>query len=210
MVPLPFPSRRRALRVDHAVQPRRATILNGALAGDTELDRLHDELSDALTAMGHVVQSFQLRDIPLAYCRGCFECWTRTPGICHTKDDGPTIAEAIIGSDITAWLSTVTFGGYASELKKAVDRINGLVSPFFTRRRGRVRHRRRYDRYPFLLVFGVLPEPDPEQERIFRALAECNAINLHAPGHAVEIVYRGHDPRDVWAGLERLAERRVA
>lgn len=210
MVPLPFPARRRALREDRPRDPRRATILNGALPGDTELDRVHGELSDALTATAHTVQSFQLRDIPLAYCRGCFECWTRTPGVCRTRDDGPAIAEAIIRSDVTVWITAVTFGGYASELKKALDRIICLVSPFFMRVHGEVHHRPRYDRFPFLLCVGMLPEEDREQERVFRTLVERNAANMHAAGHAAEVLYRGHDPRDVWAGLERLAQRSVA
>ncbi|MEJ2677913.1 MAG: NAD(P)H-dependent oxidoreductase [Gemmatimonadota bacterium] len=210
MSPLPFPARRRFLRAQRPAPAGRVAILNGALPGDTELDRVHEELHDAFSATGHIIESFRLRDIPLAYCLGCFECWTKTPGICRTKDDGPAIAEAIIRSDVTVWLSAVTFGGYASELKKALDRINCLVSPSFTRVRGEVHHRPRYDRFPFVLCFGMLPESDAEQERIFRTLVERNAINMHAPGHAAEILYRGHDPRDVWEGLERLAQRRVA
>jgi multimeric flavodoxin WrbA len=209
MVPLPFPTRRRTRSASYP-PPTRAVLLNGALPGDTELDRLLNELYDALVSTGHIVQSFQLRDIPLAYCRGCFECWKKTPGVCRTKDAGPVIAKAIAQSDVLANITPITFGGYSSELKKALDRCICLVSPFSKRIHGEVRQRARYDHYPFLLTYGMLPEPDAEQERIFRLLVQRNAINLHAPGHAAEILYRGHDPQEVWGGLERLAERSAA
>ena len=104
----------------------------------------------ALKRRGHAVQSFQLRDTPIAYCRGCFNCWIKTPGICRTRDAGRYVARAFRASDAVFFLTPVTFGGYSSELKKALDRCIGLVAPFSTRVRGEVHHRRRYAAYPRL------------------------------------------------------------
>lgn len=39
--------------------------------------------------------------------------------------------------------------------KKGLDRLIGLVSPFFTKIAGETHHRPRYDRYPALLAVGV-------------------------------------------------------
>ena len=168
-----------------------ALILNGAHPGDAELDRVEAAVRQELLAAGLRIRTFVLHRIPIAYCQGCFECWTKTPGVCKTNDAGREIAAAVISSQLLVFLTPVTFGGYSSELKKALDRMIGLVSPFFTHIDGEVHHRARYERYPALLALGVLPEPQADDERIFHTLVQRNAINMHSPWHASRVLYRG-------------------
>ena len=170
----------------------RTVVLNGALKGDEALAPVEDELLALLRETGTLVRDFQLRDVPLAYCQGCFECWINTPGLCKTDGDaGRRITGAMIGSDLMVLLTPITFGGYSSEIKKAMDRSICMVSPFFRRVGGEVHHRRRYRRYPALAAVGVLHEPDEEQERIFRTLVERNALNLYSPATAVCVLPAG-------------------
>jgi multimeric flavodoxin WrbA len=143
----------------------KVTILNGALAGDSLVDHAAAALRDSLLAEGRRVTPWALRDEKIAYCLGCFECWTKTPGLCRIDDAGRDVAANVIGSDLTIYLTPITFGGYSSELKKAVDRIICLISPFFTRFDGEVHPRARYARYPDLLGVGVLPASHPERTR---------------------------------------------
>jgi multimeric flavodoxin WrbA len=181
----------------------RAVVLNGALAGDETLAPIEDALLELLRETGTGVRDFQLRDIPLAHCQGCFECWVKTPGLCKTDGDaGREITGAMIGSDLMVLLTPVTFGGYSSEIKKVMDRSICVVSPFFRRVDGEVHHRRRYRRYPALAGVGVLREPDEEQERIFRTLVERNALNLACPVTAVCVLPAGAPPTVV---RDRLA-----
>lgn len=183
--------------VDHAA-PTRAVVLNGALSGDETLAPVENELFGLLKETGALVRDFQLRDIPLAHCQGCFECWVKTPGLCKTDGDaGREITGALIGSDLMVILTPVTFGGYSSEIKKAMDRSICLVSPFFRRVDGEVHHRKRYRRYPALAAVGVLHAPDEEQERIFRTLVERNALNLDSPATAVCVLPAGASPEVV-------------
>jgi multimeric flavodoxin WrbA len=168
-----------------------ALILNGAHPGDAELDRVEEAVRRELVATGLRARSLVLHRTPIAYCQGCFECWTKTPGVCKTNDAGREVAAAFIASHLVVFLTPVTFGGYSSELKKALDRIIGLVTPFFVRIDGESHHRARYERYPALLALGVLPEPQADDERIFHTLVQRNAINMHAPWHASRVVYRG-------------------
>jgi hypothetical protein len=183
-----------------------AVLLNGALPGDGFVDDAGATLEKGLQSLGWTVTSWTLRDERIGYCLGCFECWTKTPGVCRIDDAGREIARSFIASDMAIYLTPVTFGGYSSELKKALDRIICLISPFFARIDGEVHHRARYDRYPALAGFGVLPEPHPEQERIFRTLVGRNAINLHAPAHGSAIVYRDQEPAAVEAALRGALE----
>jgi len=195
-----------------------AVVLNGALAGDETLAPVENVLAELLEETGAGVRDFQLRDIPLAHCQGCFECWFKTPGLCKTDGDaGREITGAMIGSDVLVLLTPVTFGGYSSEIKKAMDRSICMVSPFFRRVDGEVHHKLRYRRYPALAAVGVLHEPDEEQERIFRTLVERNALNFDSPVTAACVLPAGASSAEVRdrlaAGLEPVLghlARRVA
>ncbi len=180
------------------------TILNGALLGDDYIDSLQEGLVGQLSARGHRVRAWTLREEKVAFCLGCFECWTKYPGLCRIDDVGRDVTGSIINSDLVVYLTPVTFGGYSSKLKKALDRSIGLILPFFTRIEGEVHHVPRYDRYPRLLGLGVLPAPDPEQEQLFTALLRRNAINMHAPASAAGFVYRNQDKTEALACLEPL------
>ncbi|MEZ4770673.1 MAG: NAD(P)H-dependent oxidoreductase [Caldilineales bacterium] len=177
-----------------------ATILNGGHVGDRFTDHVQNLLVAELSNSGDVA-AWTLRDEKIAYCLGCFDCWTRTPGLCRIDDAGRDVAASIIASDLVIFLTPVTFGGYSSQIKKAVDRSICLISPFFTRIGGEVHHQPRYDRYPAMLAIGILPERSPDQEAIFTRLVERHAINLHAPQHATVVITHSQDEHALRATL---------
>jgi len=179
----------------------KTTILNGALPGDNFTDGVAQILAEQQAARGGQVRTWTLRDEKVAYCLGCFECWTKSPGICRIDDTGRAIAASIIAGDLVVYLTPVTFGGYSSALKKAVDRSICLVSPFFTQIDGEVHHQPRYRRYPALLGIGVLPAPQPAQERIFSTLVGRNALNLYARSQRSVIVYRSQPAAEIAKAL---------
>lgn len=185
----------------------KALILDGGLAGQTITDPMRRCLRETLNQMGWQVQPLVLHEEPIAYCLGCFECWTKTPGLCRIDDAGRTVAEAVIHSDLVIYLTPITFGGYSSELKKAIDRIICLISPFFAKIDGEVHHQARYAHYPAMLGVGILPQPDPTQAAIFAKLIERNAINLHAPAHATLVVDDTQAPHVMQTQLQRLLEQ---
>lgn len=115
----------------------------------------------------------------------------KTPGICLFADDGREVARKAIQSHLLVLLTPVTFGGYSSQLKKALDRMISLVSPFFQKIGGETHHQPRYRRYPRLLGVGTLPAPDAESEATFASLVARNAINLHAPAAAAVVFENG-------------------
>ncbi len=169
----------------------RAVILNGSHHGDQASAVLHGVVAGELAEGGWEVEPFVLRDLDIAYCVGCFGCWERTPGECVTDDAARDVARAMIQSDLVAYLTPVTFGGYSSQLKKGIDRIICLGLPFFSVVRGETHHRPRYSRYPRLLGLGVLARQDAAAERLFTTLVARNAVNLHVPAHAAGVVRCG-------------------
>lgn len=181
----------------------KALILDGALKNDASSAATVESVRRTMTDAGWRVEVVALRDQKIAYCLGCFDCWTKSPGVCKIDDDGRTVTAAMLASDVVVYLTPLTFGGYSSELKKALDRSICLVSPFFTRIEGEVHHKARYDRYPAILGVGVTAAYDEVQAAIFARLIERNALNLHAPAHAAIIVHADDAATTTAAALER-------
>jgi multimeric flavodoxin WrbA len=182
----------------------KAVILNGANQGDSGLIRIQKIICDELNALDWESEPFLLRDITIAACQGDFGCWLKTPGICIIKDSGRDIAGEAINSDMVILLSPVTFGGYSAELKKALDRIICLMSPFFMKINGEFHHKKRYRRYPGLIGVGVLEKPDEESRQIFKTLVNRNAVNFHAPYEAAEVLLIDEEFDSMKAKIRKL------
>ena len=164
-------------------------ILNGSGQNDHPLDNIHDMIMDQLAVNNWDAESFALHQLSITHCTGCFDCWTKTPGICKFNDDGRQIAEAFIKSNLVVFFTPVTFGGYSSELKKALDRIICLIAPYFMKINGETHHQPRYEKYPMLMGIGVLPQPESNCEQIFNTLISRNALNFHSPCHFSAIIF---------------------
>ncbi len=162
----------------------KATVLDGSYVGDDSLASVRQEIVDALALHG-ATTVIPLRDMHIRHCNGCFGCWLKIPGMCVIKDAGREVAGAVIQSDLVVFLTPIAFGGYSSELKKAVDRFAcSMLLPFFVKRHGETHHPPRYAHRPYLLGIGWLPGPDAESERIFTTLLHRNAVNLQVPASA--------------------------
>jgi multimeric flavodoxin WrbA len=161
----------------------RVTIFDGTGENDPAAIAVNSALARAVSARSWTAETLVLRDMHIPHCIGCFECWVRTPGLCIAKGDCDTVARTFIGSDVVVLLTRVTFGGYSSQLKKALDHLIGLDSPFFKSINGEIHHKKRYGRYPSLLAVGLQHNGNAEQRQIFETLVARNAINTHAPSH---------------------------
>ena len=179
----------------------KALILDGALPGDGAVPHVANHVQASLVRAGWAARSIALRDQKIAYCLGCFECWVKSPGLCKIDDDGRTVTAAMLASDLVIYLTPLTFGGYSSVLKQALDRSICMVSPFFMRIDGEVHHKPRYDHYPAILGLGVCLTHNAAQEQLFARLIERNALNLHAPAHGAVVVGRSDDDAAIAATL---------
>jgi multimeric flavodoxin WrbA len=164
-------------------------------------------MTSALAGRVDDIELFELRELAIAPCAGCFGCWTRTPGECVIEDSARDVLRSYVGSDIVVYVTPVTFGGYSSELKKLLDRIIlSVLDPRFTVVGGEVHHRLRYRRYPKTIGFGTLPSPDPDAEQLFARLVARNGINAHRH-FDVEILAGVTDPVSARRSAERLLDR---
>ncbi len=172
-----------------------AYVLDGTRDGDEAAGAVVGALLARLGQAGWRAEAVRLRDVEIAPCLGCFGCWTNTPGRCVIDDGAGEITRRAIGSGLLVYATPVVFGGYASPLKHALDRMICLVSPFFQVVDGEVHHRLRYPRYPRLLGVGAAEGEDGERDRLFETLVRRNALNLHAGRWAAGVV-RTDEPGD--------------
>jgi multimeric flavodoxin WrbA len=163
------------------------TILNGMRESGSPTERVHTTLVNTLTRRNWNITAFTLKDAEIRPCLGCFGCWIQKPGQC-VLPDSHDIAASVVQSGLVIFLTPVTFGGYSSELKKAVDHLIPNILPFFTQVDGETHHKPRYKQYAKLLFIGVAPERDTASEAIFTKLAERNAINMWAPAWHADVL----------------------
>ena len=186
---------------------KKVVILDGCGTHDQDLSPVLSELAEVLKRDGAETQIFTLREMKLAHCLGCFTCWVKTPGLCVENDDGRTIARAVIQSDATVFFTPVTFGGYSPDLKKMFDRIIQLISPHFQIDHGEVHHPPRYAHRPRLKMLGVQRRSNPHEAHIFKTLAGRNAINLHPPSYAAEVVLATDSAETLRRSFEAMLTR---
>jgi multimeric flavodoxin WrbA len=171
----------------------KALFLKGSPAAgqDPLSNRAAAAVMAAMKARGWQTKAFALAGMEIKPCRGCFSCWVKTPGICVIKDDGQEpILRAWADADLIAMLTPITFGGYAPELKKALDRIIPVLLPFFIKIRGETQHPQRYPQQRRLLAIGTQRQEDADSETVFRCLVQRNALNM-GDVEAATLVFSG-------------------
>jgi len=160
----------------------KVTLLNGALKGihaefDTKLDRIKTTLTKKTDVVK--VETFNLKEMDIKQCVGCFSCWVKTPGKCVIKDDAEKILISTIRSDVVIFASPLVMGMTTGLLKRLNDRFLPLIHPYFSVVNGEIHHRYRYDTYPEI---GVLYDPSSEDTHedidLCRIIYERLSINF--------------------------------
>ncbi len=158
----------------------RITILNGA-PQPGELDGYLVKLTDSLGVAGHTTQTLTLREMDIAGCLGCFDCWVKTPGRCINPDDSEIVCREYIQSEMLIFATPVIMGFISSTLKNALDRTIPLIMPYMRVVKGETHHVMRYDKR---IHTGVLLERDldcdEEDLDIVHSIFERNTYNFES------------------------------
>jgi multimeric flavodoxin WrbA len=157
----------------------RITILDGAEAPGP-MDGWIDGLERGLGDGGHAVRRFRLREREVGQCRGCFACWTRTPGVCALRDGTEEILREALASDLLVVASPTSMGMTTALSRRGTERLVPILHPHFEVVSGEIHHRARYARHPRMaLLYG--PEGcDAEDAELLVELYQRLALNMRS------------------------------
>lgn len=128
----------------------------------------------------HNVSYFPLSRMNIKQCRGCWNCWWKTPGICSLNDEAEPVMKAVIHSELVIFASPLIAGFTSSTLKTTQDRLIALLHPYIELVDGECHHRKRYESYPdFALLLQKEADTDEEDIKIITDIYHRLAINFH-------------------------------
>ena len=109
-------------------------VLNGSPKGDkSNTLKVTNAFLDGLNAQnGHHVETISVYKAEIEPCRGCFVCWTKTPGRCVIADDMAGLTEKYLHADLVIWSFPLYYFGMPSKFKAFLDRLLPTNLPFMT------------------------------------------------------------------------------
>ena len=155
------------------------TILNGN-PEPANFDTSLAQLGASIQAEGHTVTQFDLRNLSLRYCIGCWGCWVKTPGQC-SNGDATSLAmdRAVINADFVLWASPLKMGFLSNQLKMAFDKHLPLIHPYTLVDHGEAHHCKRYGHYPRLgLLLEKETSTDARDLQIVTDICSRTALNF--------------------------------
>jgi len=151
----------------------RAVILDGF----KEENIIGTVLKKMFEEKGKEFSYFKLKDMNILPCRSCGACSYKTPGKCVFEDDMANVIRAFAKSDVMIMLTPIRFGGYSSQLKKALDKFVAVGVPLYMVKDGHMLHPMRYDS-KLIIGIGMALKDLKGAENNFRTLVERNGLNM--------------------------------
>ncbi|MHA1576738.1 MAG: flavodoxin family protein [Candidatus Thorarchaeota archaeon] len=106
----------------------------GATAGVLKL------FIEGIESAGANVELVYVNKLNISPCRGCFNCWTKTPGKCIQSDDMEGILDKLASADIIVFGTPLYVDGMTGPMKVLLDRSIPLMQGKFELRDDHCRH----------------------------------------------------------------------
>ena len=107
-------------------------IINGSPRGERSntLQMTKAFIGGMKKAVDVETETVTIKDLDIQSCRGCFSCWSRTPGRCVINDDVRGITLKIFASDVVIYSFPLFYYSVPSKLKALIERQLPTVAPF--------------------------------------------------------------------------------
>lgn len=137
-------------------------------------DRSISFLSEDNSSVNYV----DLSELNIANCKGCFGCWTKTPGKCVIRDDAARVYPLIAASRYLIYISRIRYGCYDSVMKTMLERAIPVQQPFIRLLEGETHHVQRavVPKNAMIIAYGASSD---EEKDIFHRLVQRNAKNMN-------------------------------
>ncbi|WP_308777874.1 flavodoxin family protein [uncultured Bacteroides sp.] len=155
---------------------------------------LSDRPLDIHFSNPHEIRYFNLSELKIANCTGCFGCWTKTPGKCVIRDDATRVYPCIARSNAILYVSRLKYGGYDTVMKTMLERAIPIQQAFIRIHQGETHHVQR-NVIPKKAVIIAYGDIDDEEQDIFRELIARNARNMNFENY--EIIFTSESMTDI-------------
>ena len=143
------------------------------------LAELQKRLTEFFVSRGFTTVEKTIHRDELAFCRGCFDCWVKTPGECIMHDGIAEINKACMSSDVVLYLCPVVFGQFSANIKFAIDRWLPNMLPYFVvRNDGSTMHSSRYADYPAQIFVGYGDQLSSTEMQLFTDVSRKHRSNV--------------------------------
>ena len=160
---------------------------------DTEDDWGREIISYLKEKKDAMLQFIDLADKKIITCRGCFQCWTKTPGFCRFSDDMNDILKEQLQSDLVIYLCPLKWGSCSPAMKTFQDRSLCLALPFFRKVNGKTHHPPRYRQSSHTVLAGYGKDLQDDECEVFRFIGEQMSYNLYKAGLNILTVQNHED-----------------
>lgn len=168
----------------------RITAFNGSPKGrNSNTGTMVTEFLEGAAKAGAETEQVFLSEKKIGYCMGCFKCWVATPGKCVLKDDMTELLEKVLASDLIIMATPLYVDGVTAMMKGFMDRFIPLADPHFEKDdKGELRHPRRYEHSPDIMVISNSGFPGRQHFQVLELHFRRMARNFHST--VVAEIYR--------------------
>lgn len=136
-------------------------------------------LKGAQAAGAETVNAY-LAEKEIKHCKGCFSCWTASPGQCVIKDDMEEIMALGEGAAILVLATPLYFDNISSMLKAFMDRSIVKGDPHFQKDpTGECRHLKKTEQSPKLIMMANCGFPERSHFQVISHWIKRAALNMH-------------------------------
>lgn len=143
--------------------------------GESRSEQLLLNLVEGMKQEGAQVEVINLREYNIKFCRGCYTCWTKTPGNCPLKDDmSSDLFPRWTAADIVIYSSPLYYRGFAAQLQAFIERTLPSYKPFIVSNGEKSGHPPRV-KFPDFVVLSAAGFPELSE---FQLLSDWCKVNF--------------------------------
>ncbi len=156
------------------------------LDGTKKNDSFSKMLVESLGVLDETLEHLKLEDMSIEPCRNCGGCSYKTPGSCIVKDHTPLMMRCIVNAERFCVLTYISFGGYSSVTKKAMDKLVLMGLPNFVVYKGRLQHPNRYPKENLEsispnIIIAIIDNNTEVEKQNFEKLVKANELIMRIP-----------------------------
>lgn len=127
---------------------------------------------------------YNVKNLDIKRCMGCFFCWVRTPGSCIIKDDAHKVYIDLAKSDRVIYISHIINGTYDYDIKKVQERMIPVQQAFIRLHKNETHHlqRNNKEKDAYIIVYGDTSE---KNLNVFKLLVNRNSLNMNFKSVAI-------------------------